>query len=139
MITHVQTHVLDAPDVVRVLETVRAHVAEDVACNVQVDAEVAVRAVALENVLVVIHNVRTVLVRAPLHAIHHALLHVAHHALTHVIQLVKPHVVKSVVTSVEIGASPVAMLDVCLAVRRTVVLLATVIAPVSALEKQNRR
>ena len=39
MITHVQTHVLDAPDVVRVLETARAHVAEDVACNVQVDAE----------------------------------------------------------------------------------------------------
>lgn len=139
MITHVQTHASDALGVDPVLETARAHVAEDVACNVQVGAAVAVRMAVLENVLGATLSVQTVPARAPHHAIQHALLLVVRHALLHAIQHVRPHAVRSVVTNAVIDASLVAMPDACLAVRRTVVLLATVTALENALEKRNLR
>ena len=139
MITHVQTHVSDALGVDPVLETARAHVAEDVACNAQAGAVVAVRMAVLENVPDATLSVQTVPARAPHHAIQHALLLVVRHALLHAIQHVRPHAVRSVVTNVVIDASLVAMPDACLAVRRTVVLLATVTALENALEKRNLR
>ena len=139
MITHVQTHVSDALGVDPVLETARAHVAGDVACNVQVGAVVAVRMAVLENVLGATLSVQTVPARAPHHAIQHALLLVVRHALLHAIRHVRPHAVRSVVTNVVIDASLVAMPDVYPVAKKTAVLHATVTALENALEKRNLR